>query len=175
MISSSMYAMYSSADAVENTDLTTAFTPIDAPKPKALKYPFSFLGDCGWNVEDITTGILEEESCDAGNFPHNITEYYYVQKGWNDGDAWECLCKLDTGCYAFYTASCDYTGFDCQGGMELIVSMSQENLFYKGITEEQRRRILMVKSDDSDSDSDSDSVSDSEGEYDYDAKPYGRK
>ena len=143
MISSSAYALYNTStnEVGVDADLVRAFTPIDAPSREALEYPFSFI-DTLFEVDNMTYGILDEESCSAGNFPNNITEYYYVREGWNDGDAWECMCKLDNDCYVFYSANCDYTGFDCQGGMNLIISKSQKSLFYTGITDAQRYRIL---------------------------------
>ncbi len=89
-----------------------------------FEYPFSFIHDNPerYNVEDMVKGFVDEDPVDAGNFPENITEVYWIQNGKNDGDEWECLCKLENGLYAYYRASCDYTGFDCQGGMDLQVT-----------------------------------------------------
>ena len=127
-------------------------TPIAEPDKAAMKYPFSFIAgseDEGWcgeyNTADFTEGLLSEEKCDAGKFPDNIVEFYWLHEGHNDEDAWQLLCKLDNGNFAFYSAWCDYTGFDCQGGMKLIVSKDLKCLFYDGLTEAQRALCLKEK------------------------------
>jgi hypothetical protein len=133
-------------------DIAFISTPIAEPDKKALSYPFSFIdgsedeGWCGgYDTADFTNGLLGEEKCDAGKFPDNIVEFYWIHEGHNDEDAWECLCKLDNGNYAYYTASCDYTGFDCQGGMKLIVSKDLERLFWEGLTEASRTKCIAEK------------------------------
>ena len=127
-------------------------TPIAEPDKAAMKYPFSFIAgseDEGWcgeyNTADFTEGLLSEEKCDAGKFPDNIVEFYWLHEGHNDEDAWQLLCKLDNGNFAFYSAWCDYTGFDCQGGMKLIVSKDLKCLFYDGLTDAQRTTCLKEK------------------------------
>ena len=127
-------------------------TPIAEPDKAALTYPFSFIAGSeeeSWcptyNVDEWSEGLIGEDKCDAGKFPDNIVEFYWLHEGHNDEDAWECLCKLDNGNYAFYTAWCDYTGFDCQGGMKLIVSKDLKRLFYEGLTERSRALCLKEK------------------------------
>jgi hypothetical protein len=99
----------------------TVFTPLDQPTLTGFEYPFSCIEDESmlYSIQDMTKGFVDEDPVDAGNFPANITDVYWIHEGENDGDAWECLCKLENGLYAYYRASCDYTGFDCQGMMEL--------------------------------------------------------
>jgi hypothetical protein len=133
--------------------ISQIFTPLETPKKEQLSYPFSYI--LGNNVEDeynelystsdFAKGILGEEKCECGNFPNNIVEFYWIHEGENDEEPWECLCKLDNGNYAFYSASCDYTGFDCQGGMNLIVSKDRERLFNEGMTSSQRARCRIDK------------------------------
>jgi hypothetical protein len=120
------------------------FTPIPTPNIEALSEPFSYINDTydGYNNDDFSEGLLDEDNCDASNFPNNITEYYWIHEGMNDEEPWECLCKLDNNNYAFYSAWCDYTGFDCQGGMKLIVSKDINRLFYEGLTDAQRRNYF---------------------------------
>lgn len=133
-------------------DFELVSAPIADPNKSALTYPFSFIkgsDDEGWcddyDTTDFSEGLLGEEKCDAGKFPNNIVEFYWLHEGRNDDDAWELLCKLDNGNFAFYTAWCDYTGFDCQGGMKLIVSKDLKRLFYEGLTERQRELCLKEK------------------------------
>ncbi len=130
-------------------ELSMVFAPLASPNKDALVYPFSWIrmedDGSGYLISDFSEGIIGEEKCECGDFPNNIIEFYWIHEGENDEDAWECLCKLDNGNYAFYTASCDYTGFDCQGGMRLIISKNAERLFYDGLIDEQRERCLIDK------------------------------
>ena len=129
---------------MQSIHIALVFTPIPAPEMAILEYPFSFIREDGngWSANDFSDGLLGDEKCDAGKFPNNITEFYWVSEGCNDEAPWELLCKLDNGNYAFYSAWCDYTGFDCQGGMKLIVSQDKTRLFYEGLTESQRAKCL---------------------------------
>ncbi len=133
---------------MDTQTLQTVFTPMEDPDPphssrfsELLAYPFSYIPE--YDITSFCRTVLgEEQELDPGNFPHNIAEYYWIQEGENDGDDWICLCKLDNGYYVYYSANCDYTGFDCQGGMEMYVASTRDRLFYHGLTEEQRRKIL---------------------------------
>jgi hypothetical protein len=104
------------------------FTPLENPKIDKLNYPFSFIGE-EYEIADICRGFVDEPPVDPGDFPNNIIEYYWIYEGENDGDAWECVCKLANDAYVFYSGSCDYTGFDCQGGMELHISMDRRKIY----------------------------------------------
>ena len=48
--------------------------------------------------------------------------------------------KRKNGKYAFYTAWCDYTGFDCQGGMKLYISSNINVLIKMAMDEKQRTK-----------------------------------
>ena len=115
------------------------FTPIATPNRKALEYPFSFIGEEHYYIpHTFCKGLPDEEPLDCGAFPNNIIEYYWIHEGENDEEDWMCLCKLNNDCYVFYSASCDYTGFDCQGGMEMIISKDINKLFNSGMCEKNR-------------------------------------
>lgn len=127
-------------------EMAIVLTPLISPNIKSLQYPLSFISRDGENdsyhdpyyVKDFCKGLLEEEPFEIGDFPNNIVEYYWIHEGKNDEEAWQLFCKIklpaevngNNEAYAYYTASCDYTGFDCQGGMQMSVSMSAKNLFY---------------------------------------------
>lgn len=87
---------------------------------ECLEYPFSFLrnGEYPRECKTIPGQPLE----DIGDFPENIAHYYWVHPGENDEEPWLTLCKLTNDIYVFYKGECDYTGFDCQGHMELYAS-----------------------------------------------------
>ena len=104
---------------------------------RALQYPFSFINDdIYYKPEKICTGLVEEEPIKPGNFPNNILEYYWIHEGENDGmgddEAWHLFCKIKAedgeNAYVYYTASCDYTGFDCQGSMRMYISRNANAL-----------------------------------------------
>ena len=132
------------------------------PNKKGLQYPFGFIDDdddgFNYNVKDIVKPILIEETPDAGNFPHNIEEYYWIHEGSNDSEEWGACGILENGVYFFFLAKCDYTGFDCQGEMKLYVSKSFETLCEHGMGERYYRvykrecDLEMVIASDSDSD-----------------------
>jgi hypothetical protein len=86
------------------------------PDPNALSYPFECIED---DYDMTPRPIIGHESAPIENFPKNIDTYYWTHEGENDGESWYCLCKLTNGSYVYYTARCDYTGFDCQGEMIL--------------------------------------------------------
>lgn len=138
-----------------NADFELVSTPIAEPDRAAFEYPFACIS-CddeeegpytSYDTADFCEGLLGEEKdgLSCGKFPNNIVEFYWLHEGHHDEDAWECLCKLDNGNYAYYTAWCDYTGFDCQGGMKLIVSKDLKRLFYEGLTDRSRETCLKEK------------------------------
>ena len=137
-----------------DTDFALVSAPIAEPDSAAFSYPFSCISsgeEDSWcptyDTDDFCEGLLGEEKdgLSCGKFPGNIVEFYWLHEGHNDEDAWECLCKLDNGNFAYYTAWCDYTGFDCQGGMKIIVSKDLKRLFYEGLTERSRANCLKEK------------------------------
>lgn len=123
--------------------MDTVFTPISEPNKALLEYPFSFIGE-DYRTQDFCKGLPDEEPLNCGDFPNNITEYYWIHEGENDEEPWMCLCKLSNeqgsegDRYVFYSASCDYTGFDCQGGMEMVISKDINKLFNSGMCETDR-------------------------------------
>ena len=105
---------------------------------RTMLYPYSCIGDewMAYRIEDIRRPILvEEKEADAGNFPTNIQEHFWIRPGENDGDDWLSCGVLNNGAYFFYTGGCDYTGFDCQGGMSLWVSNSWQNIVEHAMSE----------------------------------------
>ncbi len=131
----------------EAQQLKLAFTPLENPDPKLLEYPFGFIGikEYEYELKDIFRDIPGEKTPNYGDFPNNIVEYYWIHEGENDADAWTCLCKLDNKTYVFYTARCDYTGFDCQGDMIAYASKSKKKLFNMGMDAEARYWCLKDK------------------------------
>lgn len=139
-------ASYYAMDTSENDTLNKVFTPIEDPDPEQLEYPFSYIPM--YDLRRFCGTVLgEPEELDPGNFPHNIAEYYWIQEGMNDEEEWRCLCKLENGYYVYYTASCDYTGFDCDGGMDMYIASTREGIFQGALTEDDRRTIVRDKTE----------------------------
>lgn len=84
-----------------------------------LEYPLSFLDDYG-GVEGVQRDLVGCERVLVGpEFPNNVAEYLWIHAGENDEEPWKALGRLHDGTFVFYKAECDYTGFDCQGAMQL--------------------------------------------------------
>jgi len=70
-----------------------------------------------------------------------INNVYYYQYGENDGNDWILIGKIDDF-YIVFEASCDYTGFDCQGGGEFNYSKNWKNLWNKYTSDIIRKMML---------------------------------
>jgi len=99
---------------------------------ECMEYPFEYIrnGEYFLEVSEIP-GQPEE---DIGKFPDNIEEYYWISEGEGDENPWMTLCKLDNGVYVFYKGECDYTGFDCQGSMEIYASRDPSVLIHQAMS-----------------------------------------
>lgn len=139
-------------------DMAIVLAPVADVDAGAVEYPLSCISKEGdeefnWGMEfhtkDFVEGLIDEEEFDIGDFPKNIAEHYWVHEGHNDTDAWYLFCKIalpdGADAYAFYRASCSFTGFDGQGTMKMIVSKDAKKLFYEGMTDGERRMLLAEK------------------------------
>ena len=77
---------------------------------------------------------------DGKNFHEKIKYFLWCEEGQNDKKPWLLLCQLRNGKYAYYTAYCDYTGFDCQGGMALYIASTPEILVEMAMTDAERAK-----------------------------------
>lgn len=66
---------------------------------------------------------------------------YFYRVGAGDEDSWIFVAKNTNNQYIFYEASCDYTGFDCQGYIELSVSNDPNNFWNFCLSETVRNLI----------------------------------
>lgn len=100
-----------------------------------FKYPFSFLGTEDYEWEEIYCPLIPGERPDDLSlidvdveeikfFHKNIKDVLFIRPGENDEISWQLVAKLKNNVYIFYVASCDYTGFDCRGGMRIYASYS---------------------------------------------------
>ncbi len=116
------------------------FPAQENPDIESLEYPFSFILEGEYKVKNFIVPMPGELLEDAGDFPHNISQYLWVYPGMNDEEPWLALVKLDNGNYAFFRGECDNTGFNCQGSMELYVSKSLTTLVEMAMTNEDYRK-----------------------------------
>lgn len=57
-----------------------------------------------------------------------IVRLFSYQEGKNDSDSWIMFGELKDGSVFHFEGSCDYTGFDCQGGGQMVIAPDWENL-----------------------------------------------
>jgi hypothetical protein len=106
--------------------------------------PFDFIGvACPFRrvrypLDEISKTVVGENAIDISklDFPENVTEVYYSWEGTKDEENWASVGKLvidGRDHYFFFDAYCDYTGFDCRGGMTLYLSRSLDNLIERGL------------------------------------------
>jgi len=103
-------------------------TPIrqqPSPDPEWLRYPFLYLSEYRRTPRPIVGEPHDDR--EIRDFPACVTHYYWIHEGANDEDAWRALFQYEdkntgTQRYGFYIGECDYTGFDCQGSMDLYVA-----------------------------------------------------
>lgn len=120
------------AELEHKTTRSIVFRQQASPYVPALRYPFSFI--TSGEYPRMTRSIPGYRSESIGQFPSNIEHYYWIHEGVNDEEPWMCLCKLDSGVYVFYKGECDYTGFDCQGDMQIYASREPSVLIQMAMT-----------------------------------------
>lgn len=128
---------------VDNNKRLLGFRIQEGATSEGLSYPLSFLGSEEYPIEEILCPLATEEaSLSVGSFPQNVTEWIWVHEGVQDEEPWHSLARLDSGLYIYYKAWCDYTGFDCQGGMKLYVSKNRPSLIQFAMDETAYRLYL---------------------------------
>ena len=71
----------------------------------------------------------------------DVEEVIAASEGENDGPSWVCIVRLRDRRYAFLSAGCDYTGWDCQAGGRVWVHGDLDALVQFGCTREARERM----------------------------------
>ena len=79
-----------------------------------------------------------------GDFPKNIQDYYWISDGKNDEYPWRALCRLSTGLFVYITASCAFSGFDCQGNIHVYGAAHPQTLIEHGMAEDARQRFARI-------------------------------
>lgn len=92
----------------------------------------------------VPIGRCEGASADIGTDPfdlNDVDEVLAADAGENDERDWITVARLKDGRIAFVFAGCDYTGWDCQAGGQVVVSNDLGNLVRFGLTTEARERF----------------------------------
>lgn len=76
-----------------------------------------------------------------GDFPKNIQHYYWISEGKNDEHPWRTLCRLTTGLFVFLEASCNFSGFECQGNIHVYGAEKIQTLIDNAMSDDARRRF----------------------------------
>lgn len=71
----------------------------------------------------------------------DVAEVLASVDGENDERDWCAIFRLKDGRYAFLTAGCDYTGWDCQAGGQAWVANDIASLIQFGVPQEARDRL----------------------------------
>lgn len=74
----------------------------------------------------------------------DVAEVIATSDGENDGADWIGVFRLKDERFAFLTAGCDYTGWDCQSSGYAVVSHSFDHLVQFGLGEEDRVRLNLA-------------------------------
>ena len=75
-------------------------------------------------------------------FPRSLTRVYFYSGSTHTDSTWLLVGQMTNSYgqikYVFFHAWCDYTGFECQSGMNLYVADSLKDLVQFGLSTEQR-------------------------------------
>lgn len=87
-----------------------------------------------------------KDDCWAGEgfTREDVVEIVSMEEGEHEGPSWLGVFKLRDGCFAFLTAGCDYTGWDCQSWGDSYVSEGLFELIRWGLGNEDRDRLGLV-------------------------------
>lgn len=110
---------------------------------KDFKQPFDFINVLpNYELKNIISIMfnkkLKTEKLDINyiNFPKNIVNVYWYDKGIYDEKPWQFIGRIkykDSYRFVYIIADCDYTGFDCQGSMKLYISKSLKRIMTNAV------------------------------------------
>ena len=79
-------------------------------------------------------------SCEGFGFD-DVAEVIASDDGENDGANWLAVLRLHDGRFAFLSAGCGYTGWDCQASGQTWFASSLDALMQWGLTDDARGRL----------------------------------
>ena len=104
-------------------------------------FPYTYIGKgthaapgC-FALKNITTQLVADEDADAGNFPQNIQEHFWIRLGDFQGRPWISTGVLTNGNYFYYVGNSGSVGFEMGGSMCLRVAKSWATIVEAAMTE----------------------------------------
>jgi len=64
---------------------------------------------------------------------------YYEKEGAHDEDEWMFIVQHANGAYIYFNGSCDFTGFQCRGDIEVVYGMDPANFYALGIPDADKK------------------------------------
>jgi len=83
------------------------------------------------------------------SFPMTMDRIYDFNEGSNDDAPWTIVGRMevnDTTVFIYWHASCDYSGFDCRGGMKFYIARDLQTLVDLGMSEYERSEFNSIAS-----------------------------
>jgi hypothetical protein len=74
------------------------------------------------------SAVIGHECPVDGFTREDVAEIFAISEGAHDEANWLLFCRLKDGRFAFVSAGCDYTGWDCQAGGYAIVGPDRETM-----------------------------------------------
>jgi hypothetical protein len=71
----------------------------------------------------------------------DVVEIIAMEEGDNDGDDWIGVFKLSNGQFAWLSAGCDYTGWDCQATGDSAICNTLDELLRGYVGEQNAKRL----------------------------------
>ena len=114
----------------QSESVRTIRYPKYTPTIKDLEEPLSFMDDpdFDYSVEDSWKKNFHLDGTIPKSFPENISKLLWTHPGEHDEENWYAIGQLDNKQFFFFKAGCDYTGFDCQGFIEIYTDHSYQQL-----------------------------------------------
>lgn len=94
--------------------------------------------DNDYRLDSIVRPMPGVAAAPLGDFPNNIKDYFWLNDGKNDENPWYMLARLSNGTFVFLAASCNFSGFDCQGQIHLYAATDLQTLYDNGVPEAAR-------------------------------------
>lgn len=91
----------------------------------------------------------------------NNDDILYARPGQRDGAKWKLVFKFND-IYVYYVAWCDYSGFDCQGGVSIYASYDLDFLLKNALTKKDRSDLKINIDDYNDNDYNNDNYNENE-------------
>jgi len=96
-----------------------------------------------FKYSDNLAPVLDDDADQAPFSREDVAEIIAIEDGENDGPPWIGLFRLHDGRYAFLSAGCDYTGWDCQAGGGSAVANDLQKLIRFGMGDYERERLCL--------------------------------